>query len=486
MVDEPTYSEPVDSAALPVRETPGDGLARARGLDLVNGPIFSTTLRLAVPVIASNILNLAIGIADMIMVGALGKEALAALVLARSLIMLLFAIGFGTSFATITYVSQHAGAGRYRMARSSASHALMFAALLGFAMMAIGNLFLPTLMSFFNAEPDVTAHAVSYADVFFDYIPFFFLIFLGTAVMQGLGDTITPLIIMAGMNVVNIFLNYLLIFGAWGFPEMGIVGAAVATAVARGLGSLAIIAILVSGKYRMTLRLADFRPYVHEFWGILRLGIPNSLQNLLRNANVILLYRVLSLTYLPTVAQASLGVGFSAEAIAFVPLMGLFTATGTMVGQNLGAEKPQRAEQAAWAALRVGLSLMTVACLAFLLIPERIVSLFNTDPAVISSGSWYLRINSITQIFQACFVLVGCLRGAGDSIRPLRAHITGQWLIRLPLAYLLATRAGLEEWGVWLAMAASSAIESMIYFWLFRKGDWKRIRIVAASEATEP
>jgi putative MATE family efflux protein len=337
-------------------------------------------------------------------------------------------------------------------------------------------------MGFFNAESDVANLAVSYADIMFDYMPFFLLIFLSAAIMQGLGDTITPLIIMACTNAINIFLNYTLIFGMWGFPELGIQGAAIGSVVARAAGSLAIIAILISGRYRMILKLPDFRPYLSEFWSILRLGIPNSLQSILRNINVMLLYRILSITELPTVAQASLGVGFLSEAMAFIPLIGLFTATGAMVGQNIGAEQPDRAEQAAWVALRTALVLMTIACIVFLTIPESIIRLFNDDPAVISSGSWYLRINAITQIFQANFILVGVLRGAGDSIRPLLTHITGQWIIRLPLAYLLAKYSGLEEWGVWIAMATSSAIECMIYFWLFRRGYWKHIRIPSSAD----
>jgi len=465
--------------------TPANGIAKARGLDLTNGPVFQTTIRLAVPVILSHLLNLALGMADMIMVGRLGKEAIASLVLANSLLMLLFAIGWGTSFAVITYVSQRTGAGKHKGARRAASHAIMFAGILGLVMMGIGNLFLPGLVGFFNAEPLVADLAVRYADLIFDFMPFYFLIFLGSAIMQGLGDTVTPLIIMACINAVNIFINYVLIFGKFGFPALGIVGAAVGSVIARGIGSVAIIIILVSGFYKIALKLPDFKPYLSEFWGILRLGIPNSAQSLLRNFNVMILYRILSLTSLRTVAQASLGVGFHSEALAFIPLMGLFLATGTMVGQNLGANKPDRAEQAAWAALKTAFVLMTIAAIIFMVFPGYIVRIFNDDPGVVRSGSAYLRINAITQIFQSCFVLIGCLRGAGDSVRPLLTHITGQWVIRLPLAYLLVKLTGLQEWGVWIAMATSAAIEGSIYFWLFRKGDWKKMRIPIDPESTD-
>jgi putative MATE family efflux protein len=295
--------------------------------------------------------------------------------------------------------------------------------------------------------------------------------------MQGFGDTVTPLFIMLLTNAVNILLNYMLIYGKWGAPELGIAGSAIGSTIARGLGTLIILSFLMSGKYRMKLKLHDFRPYLSEFKAILRLGIPNSIQNVSRNINVLFLYRILSYTYLPTVAQASLGVGFSSEAIGFIPLMGLFTATGTMVGQNLGAGNPERAEQASWAAWKSGLSLMVFICLLFLLIPDKIVGAFNTDPSVIQSGSWYLRINAITQLFQSSFVFVGCLRGAGDSMRPLGAHLIGNWIIRLPLAYFLSTYTGLEEWGVWLAMAISASIECTIYLYLFMKGDWKKAKI---------
>jgi putative MATE family efflux protein len=444
---------------------------------LTSGPIYSTTIKLALPVIGANFLNLAMGMADMIMVGRLGKEALASLVLANSLMMLLFAIGFGVGFSTITHVSQHTGAGRFNQARRSASHALMFAIILGGLMILLGHLFLVDLLSFFNAEPRVMEFAYSFTNVTFNFMPFYFMLSMGIAVMQGLGDTMTPLSIMVFINIVNVLLNYILIFGKFGAPAMGVVGSATGTVIARGLGALIIFIFLISGRYRMTLALPDFRPYLSEFWSLIRLGIPNSLQSLMRNFNVMILYRLLSMTYMPTVAQASLGVGFQSESLAFTPLMGLYTAAGTMVGQNLGANRTDRAEIAAWTAYKTGICLMFFACLAFLLIPEKIVSLFIHEPAVIESGAWYLRINAIPQIFQAGFVLVGALRGAGDSMRPLAAHAVGQWIIRLPLAYCLIRFTGLEEWGMWLAMACSACIESFGYFWLFRQGYWKKIRI---------
>lgn len=454
--------------------------ALGRKLDLVHGPIFSTTVLLAIPIILAQFLQLAIGVADIIMVGHMrlnSKEALAALVTSNNLLGLLMAIGFGTGFAAITYVSQHTGAGREKSARRSAAHVLMIGLIFGIIMILIGNPLLPKLVALFNSEPKVTEFAITYTSIIFDYMPLFFLVFLGVSIMQGLGDTITPLIIMACVNAINILLNYMLIYGQWGAPELGISGAAIGSTIARGIGTLVMIAMLFSGKYRMVLRLPDFRPYLSEFYGLLRLGIPNSMHTLSRNLNVLFLYRILSYTYLPTVAQASLGVGFHSEAIGFIPLLGLFMATGAMVGQNLGAGNPDRAEQASWAAMKTGLFLMTIVCLMFLLIPEKIVGAFNTDPSVIQSGSWYLRINAITQLFQSGFIFVGTLRGAGDSIRPLVAHIIGNWIIRLPLAYVLSTYTGLEEWGVWLGMAVSASIECMIYLWLFMRGDWKKLGI---------
>lgn len=444
---------------------------------LVTAPIFSTTVKLALPVIGSNILNLTIGLADTMMVGSLGKESLAALVLSNSMMLIFFAIGFGTGFATITHVSQHTGAGRDDHAKRSASHALMFGIVLGALSILIGNLFLEKLLGFYNAEPSVTAYAIAYTDKMFDFMPFFFLLSMGIAIMQGLGDTLTPLLIMIAINIIHIALNYIFIFGKFGMPEFGVVGAAYGSIASRAMGSFIIFALLFSGRYRMHLRMSNFQPHIKEFWGLIRLGIPNSLQSLMRNFNVMILYRLLSMTYLPTVAQASLGVGFQAEALAFIPLMGLYTATGTMVGQNLGAEKPERAEQAANTALKIGFAMMLVAFFAFMFIPHHIISLFIREPAVIESGSMYLRINAIAQIFQSAFVLIGALRGAGDSLRPLIVHITGQWIIRLPLAFFLIKYSGLQEWGMWIAMATSSCIECTMYFWLFKLGYWKKMRI---------
>jgi Na+-driven multidrug efflux pump len=227
----------------------------------------------------------------------------------------------------------------------------------------------------------------------------------------------------------------------------------------------------------MTLRFRDFEPRPIEFWNLLRLGVPNSLQSLMRNANVMILYRILSHTVTPVVAQDSLGVGFQSEGLAFVPLIALMISTGAMVGQNLGARQPERAEQATLTSLKIALGLMFFACIAFLIVPERIIDFFSDDPMVIRSASLYLRINAVIQIFQSGFVLIGCLRGAGDSMSPLYAHLGCQWLLRLPLAYLLAIPLGMQEKGVWIAMAVSSAIENMFYFWLFRRGKWKSLRL---------
>ncbi len=450
-----------------------------KGLDLVNGPVFKTTLLLAGPVVASHLLNLALGIADLKMVGYLGTESQAALVLSGSLIMFLMAIALGTGFATITYVSQHTGGGNHHLARRSAAHALLLGVILGGIIALISYFLLPEIIGLFKFETDVEAKALAYSQILLSFASFFFLLFMGISIMQGLGDTVTPLILMAFINLLNILLNYLLIFGAYGFPEMGIQGAATGTVIARATGTLVIFGLLISGKYRMRLGLKDFRPIPVEFWNLLRLGVPNSMQAFLRNTNVLFLYKILSLTYLPTIAITSLGVGFHAEALAFVPLIGLFIATGAMVGQNLGAKQPERAEQAAWSSLIIAFCLMLVACIAFLTVPHHIIGFFSDDPAVIRTGSVYLRINAITQIFQSAIVLIGALRGAGDSISPLLAHITGNWLIRLPLAYYLALYTGLQEWGVWIAMATSSAIECSIYFWLFRRGKWKTMRLTS-------
>ncbi|HEX9746247.1 MAG TPA: MATE family efflux transporter [bacterium] len=450
---------------------------KRRGLDLTGGPILKTVLLLAVPVIASNFLNIAINMADLKMVGYIGTDTQAGIILSNNLLMILFALGWGTSFATITLVAQHSGANREQEAKVSAAHSLLFALILGVLMILIGNIFIPKLILFYNADPVVNEHAISYLKIIFDYLPFYFLLFIGTAVMQGRGDTVSPLIIMLVVNLLNIFLNYCLIFGNFGFPEMGIRGAAVGSVVGRGIGAAIIIAMLMSGKYLLTLKPSDFSPRWIEFWKLLRLGIPNSGQAVMRNFNVMILYRILSLTAVKTVAQTSLGVGFTSEAFGFLPLIGLSIANGTMVGQNLGAGLPDRAEEAAWTAWKTALALMVIPCIVFLVAPQVIVRFFSQDEAVIASVTWYLRINAVVQLFQSGFVLTGALRGAGDALRPLYIHILGQWIIRLPLAYLLSTYTSLDEKGVWTAMAISSIIECCVYIFLFRTGYWKKIRV---------
>ncbi|NJL34782.1 MAG: MATE family efflux transporter [Chloroflexaceae bacterium] len=301
------------------------------------------------------------------------------------------------------------------------------------------------------------------------------LLLVGIACLRGVGDTRTPLYVMLGTNVVNILLTWLLVSGNMGLPALGVVGAAIGTAIARGGGGLLILWLLLRG--RSGLKLTNpFQVDTAILRRLTNIGATKRGRNVCVHAA--LLVFVGFINSLGTVAYAAHTAIINIESISFLPGFGYAFAASTLVGIGLGAQSPAKAEAYSHEAMRQGMVMMTLIGLTMIFFPEALLSLFVDDPAVIATGADSLRAAGMIQpVLAVGFILNGALRGAGDTKWPLISRLITAWGIRLPLAWLLVVELGMGLNGIWLTMCIDFTVQALLAMWRFASGRWKTIEV---------
>ncbi len=465
---------------------------------IVSGSLRRAIFSLAAPAVGSMLLQAAFNIVDMIWVGRLGPSALAALSTGGFLIWSVFAITHMVAVGINSMTAWYVGAGLYRQASYVAGEGLVLG-MLGSVVVAIlglaGSAWVFTVM---ETAPDVTFLGLSYLRIIYYGLPTIFLFFAMNAIYRGFGDTRTPMLILVGSVVCNLLLDPVMIFGAGPVPEMGIEGAALSTVICRGLGLLVGIGILVRRKMVSLQIPADPERPVDEgslveaagreagisielrggtinpalLWRMMTIGAPTSISGLLFCAVYILLTRIT--TDFGTEAVAALGIGHKAESISYMSAVGFAMASATIVGQNLGAGRPGRAEKGAWMSF-LYLSVITGLCgLVFAFLPGAIVRVFNDNPIVMSTGRDYLMILSFSQLFMGLEIIMeGAFSGAGDTVPPMMIA-TPLSVARIPIAYYLSFDLAMGISGVWWSISLTSILKGILMGLWFMRGRWKR------------
>ncbi|MGQ9698374.1 MAG: MATE family efflux transporter [Armatimonadota bacterium] len=306
--------------------------------------------------------------------------------------------------------------------------------------------------------------------------PFFGLIVIG-AVFRGLGDTVTPMRIMIGVNTVAVVFDYALILGAGPFPRLGVVGAAISGDIARVVGFVASVWFLSRGPLKGALR-GPMVPSWSWFLRILRIGMPTALQTFLRTGAGMTFVSVLGRLPDASAAVAALTIGMRTEAISFMPGLAFGMAAGSMVGQNLGARQPGRAEESGWVCVRQALCIMVPVAVGFYVFARPVASLFAQDPRVIALTVGYLKANAVGQPALAFgMVLSGALQGAGETKVPAWVTLASMWGVRLPTAYVVAVIMGLGASGAWWTMTVSSIVYGLIIVAIYSRGKWKNKQV---------
>jgi putative MATE family efflux protein len=432
-----------------------------------------SVLTLALPVTVSSLLQRTEGIVAVFLVGGLGAIPIAAVGLGQLLAFIATTLVSGLSVGTNVIIAQQWGARRYHEAGEAAQHFLKLSLLISLALVLLGLSSNRLIMETLGAQPEVISLALPYSNLIFLVIPFTVLLAVLSSVLQGTGDTKTPMYAMIVVNVLHIAVAYPLIYGHWGLPAFGVKGAAVAVGIAEAIGSLFLIV-----RCRSILRTSK-QLRVDILRAIWNVGAPVSGERIVQQAGI-LLYTKIVLIY-GTISYAAHQVGLSIESLSFLPGYGFAIAAATMVGQSIGAGKYTRAKLENWEANRLATFIMSAMGVVFFFFPYVLLRAFTND-AVIDLGTLFLKIVALLQIPLALtMVLAGSLRGAGDTRFIMIATMIGMWGVRIPLAFITGYWLTLGVFYVWLAMIADWTIRMGLMLWRYRSERWRTIQVFRSS-----
>ena len=441
--------------------------------------ITRTVLVLSVPAILEMLLHTLVGLADTAMVGRLaeGGAAVAGTSLGNNVFMFALTIFAAIGTGSTALVARSIGAGDNRTADRVVVQSLLVGSVLAILLTLAGTLFAEQAMDFMGAEGLAHEYGAVYLRIIaYGAMPTFVMQIL-TGCLRGAGDTRTPMIINSGVNLVNIALNWVLIYGNLGAPALGVAGAAIATSVSRVLGAAILLLLLGMRKLKLTLgRLRDASLDIPLMRRIMNVGIPAAVEMaFMRGAQLAFARLVASLG---TTAIAAHQIALNTESISFQPGWGISMAGAALVGQGLGAGKPKLAERFGYRALQIAVAIMGALGVVLFTVPEFFARLFILDEEVIRLSVVCLRIVAISQPALACtMVLSNSLRTAGDTRRMLYITLAGFWLIRLPVGYILVRYTNLGLAGAWIGMITDLFFRGSACWWLFRKGYWKEVKV---------
>ncbi len=459
---------------MPGADEPGPGAAARRSFnELTDGPIARALLRLSGPMMVSALLQNAQSLIDLFWVGRLGPTSMAAVAMGGTVMMQLFPAVLGVAMGTLALVSRATGAGNDGEAGAAAAQSMLLALALGLVSGLVGWHVARPLLTLLVAGPAVLAEGTGYLRVLLAGSFTMNLLFIGNYGLQGAGDTRRPMVFMVVANAVNLTLDPLLIFG-WGpFPRLGVVGAAWATVIAQAAAAGVSLRFLLGGKTRLRLHGAGWRPNPALMRRLLRIGLPGSGQMLSRSLMALVFMRLVA--GFGTAAVAAYGTGWRLFMILLMPAFVLGGAASTMVGQNLGAGRPDRARHAAWVAAGMDVVLMASAAAALMTWAPHCIRLFNGEPEVVAAGTRYLRIVAPSFVFAALAIVLGRgLAGAGDTLWPMFITILSLWGLQVPLAWWWSRPPGGSLDGIWRAMAIAMSVHGLLVTAWFETGRWKR------------
>jgi len=460
---------------------------------LTEGDLARPMLRLAWPLVAIQLLQVTYNLADTAWLGAYSSNAVGALSLAFPLIFFLISVGGGFTAAGAILVAQYTGADSDGSASLVAGQTIGFVGLLSVVIGAVGYLLTDPMLAVLPADPEtqrvIVPLAADYMRIFFLGMPFLFGFFVFVSLLRGYGNTRTPLRIMLVSVALNVVLDPLVIFGVGPFPELGIEGAALATVFSRGVATLLGLYLLFWTDAGPDVGAADLAPDLETIRDIVRIGVPSAAEQSMTSLALIALTGMVA-TFPPAVVTAY-GLGNRVISLVFLPAMGLGQATNTVVGQNLGAEQPERAERATWLAAKFAAVGLFVVALVIFAVPTLVLRpLLTADTAQAAEtlvyGAEYLRIAAPAFVFMGLFpVFLGAFRGSGDTKTALVFSVVALWLVRVPTTYVLVFVLGWDATGVFTAVALGDVVGALAAMAWFSRGTWKRT-VVEGGREREP
>ncbi|WP_299824383.1 MATE family efflux transporter [uncultured Pontibacter sp.] len=431
---------------------------------------------LAIPMILEMVMESLFAVVDIFFVGKLGSNALATVGLTESVLMIIYAVGMGVSIAATAMVSRRVGERNYHQAGSITFQLIATGSVLALLMGALATAFAGDILALMGAEPEVIATGINYARIIFAGNIAIILLFLINGAFRGAGQPHLAMRALWLANGANIVLDPLLIFGVGSFDGLGLEGAAWATTIGRSIGVAYQLYHLLNGRHLLKITRSNFILSTAVVMRILRVSSGGMGQFLIDSASWIFLTRLIA--EFGSQALAGYTIAFRVITFTILPAWGLSSAAATLVGQNLGAQKGKRAELAVWLTARYNVIFMAFITLVFILFGEHLSGFFAQDPEVVSVATEALKIITLGYVFFGLgMVMIQAFNGAGDTKTPSIINIVVLWFIEIPLAYLLAIQFDFGATGAFIAIAFCHSFHALVSWWLFRKGNWKNVKV---------
>ena len=444
--------------------------------DFTAGNLNRAILLLAVPMVLEMALESLFAVVDVFWVAHLGANAVATVGLTESLLSLVIAVGLGLSLSTTAMVARRIGEKDPAGAAVAGVQAIALGLAISLAIGAPCLIFAPDLLRLMGASPAIVAVGSGYARIALGGSGVLLLLFLNNAIFRGTGDAAIAMRILWVSNIINLALDPCFIFGLGPFPRLGVTGAAVATLTGRSIGLGYQFYRLLRGTERIRILRRQLRINVHVLLRLARVSVTGVLQFAIAHTSWIGLVRIVSM--FGAAALAGYTIAIRIVIFAILPAWGLSNAAATLVGQNLGAGQPERAEQSVWRTGIYNMLFLGSVGVLFIFFAEPLIWLFSHDPAVVPLGAACLRIVSYGNIGYAYgMVMLQAFNGAGDTVTPTYVYLFGFWLLEIPLAYWLAIPAHLRSNGVFVAIVIAETAIAAASAVLFKRGRWKRQQI---------
>ena len=457
---------------------------------ILEGNLLKAILFLGWPLALSSVIQTFYNLIDAYWLGKLGRAQLAAPFISFQLIFFIISFAMGMSMAGTSLVAQYTGAKENKKARQVAGHLLLFNLILIFFFSVVGYIFSSPLLKLLETPQDAFLPTLTYFRAMLIGLVIAVPFFIYQGVLNGYGDTISPLKLQAITIGINLILDPVMIFGWLGFPALGVLGAAIATIISRAIASVIGLYELFKGTKGIKLTFRCFKPDFEIFKKIVKVGLPASLGMSGSSVGFIIIQGVINTLGSAVVAAA--GIGFRMVHLFMLPALGISSAITTIVGQSLGADKIKRAKESVFLGLKIIVSFLIPAMILIAYYGKYIMIFFiPADPLVQEIGAKMFYIVAPSVIFFAIFrIYAGAFQGSGHTMPVMITSLLRIWIVRLPLVWILALKFNLGHYGVWWGMLSSNIFVAAFIFILYLKGSWqvpviKRKEKVISAEVEE-
>ncbi len=444
--------------------------------EFTTGSIRKAIFMLSIPMILEMMMESIFAIVDIAYVSQVSVNAVATIGLTESVITLIYAVAIGLSMAATAVVARRIGEKDVQGAKEAAVQAIALGVLVSLIVGVLGFLFAKEILALMGAEPELIAEGYGYTQLLIGGNITILLLFLINAIFRGAGNASVAMWTLVLSNGLNIILDPIFIFG-WGpIPEYGVMGAAIATNIGRGSAVLFQLAILFFGWSTIQIKFKDMVIRLNVMMNLIKVSLGGIAQFLIGTSSWIFLMRMIA--EFGSEVLAGYTIAIRIMLFTLMPSWGMSNAAATLVGQNLGAKKPERAETSVWKTGKYNAYFMGIVSLIYLFFAYELVGWFNDNPVVIENGGLCLQIIALGYVFYAYgMVVTQAFNGAGDTGTPTKINLVAFWMFQLPFAYLAAITFELGAMGVFMAITAAEVLLAIISIIWFKKGNWKKVQV---------